>query len=171
MDRWKRLLAFLFLNVIVTALTMWVVLTLWTRANPLPAVDLPANSATPATASTGAPASLPTAAPGAPATAGQLEINTVVAAGDVDNERVLIRHIGQEEIALAGWELEDEDGNTFVFPALRMFSGGAVTVYTRAGVNTVVELYWGQDAAVWQSGETVTLRDPDGNLQAEYLIP
>lgn len=170
MDRWKRLLAFLLLNVLVTALTMWAVLALWTRANPLPGTaDMPPPAAAgPQQASTPAPAE---ASPGEPVSAGQLQINTVVAAGDLPNERVLIRHVGAEEISLAGWRLEDENGNSFLFPSLRMFSGGAVTVYTRAGTNTVVELYWGLERPAWQPGEWVRLLDPQGTVQAEYLIP
>lgn len=165
MNRWKRLLTFLVLNVIVTALTMWVVLSLWSRANPLPG----GTPETPPTQTTGIGADATPS--GAATTAGTLEINTVVAPGDQQGERVLIRYLGEEELSLAGWQLEDEDGNRFVFPALRMFGGGAVTVHTRAGVNTVLELFWGLDRPVWAAGETVTLRDADGAVQATYIIP
>lgn len=164
MNRWKRLLTFLVLNVIVTALTMWVVLGVWSRANPLPGAAIE----TPPAASGGAQPATPS---GVATTAGTLEINTVVAPGDQQGERVLIRYLGEDELSLAGWQLEDEDGNTFIFPALRMFSGGAVTVHTRAGVNTVLELFWGLDRPVWAAGETVTLRDADGAVQATYIIP
>jgi hypothetical protein len=173
MQRWKRLIAFLLLNVVVTALTMWVVLALWTRANPLPGgvAESPAAPAAPAGTGSGAGAPPGAAPTGVSASAGQMEISLVIAAGDLSGERVQLRHIGTQEISLAGWQLKDEDGAAFVFPALRMFSGGAVTVYTRAGVNTVVELYWGLDQPAWSSGETVTLLDPDGNAQATYIIP
>lgn len=170
MNRWKRLAVFLLLNVFVTALTMWVVLALWARANPLPGggAEIPPAATAASPGAGGAAAPVPT---GIAASAGQLEIYLVIAAGDLSGERVQLRHIGTQEISLAGWQLKDEDGNAYIFPALRMFSGGAVTVYTRAGVNTVVELYWGLERPVWSSGETVTLLDPDGSAQATYVIP
>jgi hypothetical protein len=102
---------------------------------------------------------------------GQIEIDSVVGAGDVENERVLIRHVGDEAISLAGWQLQDEDGNSFVLPSLTMFTGGAVTVYTRVGTSTVVELYWGLTEPVWREGEKVLLIDPNGDVQAVYTVP
>jgi hypothetical protein len=100
-----------------------------------------------------------------------LEINTVIGAGDLLSERVLVRHIGDQEVSLVGWQLRDEDGNVFNFPALTMFSGGAVTVYSQIGTNTVVEMYWGQNEAVWSVGETASLVDPNGNVQAVFEVP
>ena len=102
---------------------------------------------------------------------GQLEINSIVGAGDITNERVNIRHIGKDEISLEGWQLVDEQGNAYHFPALTMFSGGAVTVYTKAGTDRVVELFWGLEAAVYSEGEQVVLMDPEGNPQAVYTVP
>jgi len=105
---------------------------------------------------------------------GSVLIDSVVGAGDLEAERVRIRHAGGGELSLVGWRLEDGQGNLFVFPEfpqLTLFSGGAVNIYTRAGVNTVVDLYWGLDKPVWTSGSTVILRDADGNVQARYLVP
>jgi len=100
-----------------------------------------------------------------------LEIQSILGAGDLETERVLIHHIGEREVSLVGWQLQDQDGNAFKFPALTMFQGGAVTVYSRAGTSTVVELYWGQDEPIWQSGEKAFLIDPDGQVHAVYTIP
>jgi LysM repeat protein len=105
---------------------------------------------------------------------GSVVIDSVIGAGDLDAERVLIKHSGGSEISLVGWRLEDGQGNVFVFPEspqLILFSGGAVNIFTKAGVNTVVELYWGLDNPVWKSGSTVILRDAAGNVQARYLVP
>ncbi len=52
-----------------------------------------------------------------------------------------------------------------------MFSGGAVTVYTKSGNNTVVDLFWGLDTAVFSEGEQVLLLDADGNVEARYTVP
>jgi protein-disulfide isomerase len=106
-----------------------------------------------------------------PEIGGQLQIAEVIGAGDLQSERVLLRHVGDEEISLIGWQLQDEDGHVFTFPALTMFSGGAVMVYSKAGTNSVVELYWGLTEAVWSEGEIVFLIDPNGNLQAVFEVP
>jgi len=101
----------------------------------------------------------------------KIEIVTVVATGNLSDERVVLRLNGEGELALRGWSLQDEDGNLYVFPELTLFKDGAVTVYTKAGTNNVVELFWGLSQAVWEIGETVSLIDPQGNEQASYSIP
>ena len=173
----KRLLYFVLLNIVVSALTTFIVVSLLNR-NFTPAAPAVSNSA----AEDGG---LESAGDDAPSTEGedpgegeqvnvaigQLEIDTVVGAGDLNSERVLVRHIGNQEVSLVGWELQDEDGNVFYFPALTMFSGGAVTVYSQSGTNTVVEMFWGQTEAVWSVGEKATLVDPNGNVQAVFVVP
>lgn len=165
MKRRSQLLAFLLLNVIVSAVTTWLVVTYMGRQGAIPGAQ-------------GGGLTLPEASDGAGEgglpvneTAGQLEIDTVIGTGDLESERVLIRHIGDEEVSLEGWALEDEQENQFVFPALTIFSGGAVTVYTRGGINNVVELFWGLDTSIWTEGETVSLLDPNGDVQARFQIP
>lgn len=98
-------------------------------------------------------------------------IETVIGAGILDAERVLIKYQGPGEISLTGWRLESQQGQTYIFPPLILFSGGAVNVYTKRGINTVVDLYWGLDAAIWNPGATVTLRDSQGTLRATYQVP
>ena len=162
--RWLRVLFYILLNVAVSALTTYLVVSYMLRANLIPGT-MPT---LPLTAEQEAPES---AAPVGDVVPDQLEINSVVGAGDLENERILIQHIGDVEIDLEGWQLVDEQGNSFDFPALTMFSGGAVTVYTKVGVNNVVELFWGLDTAVFQEGEQVQLLDPQGVLRATYRVP
>ena len=100
-----------------------------------------------------------------------MEIVTVIAAGNLSDERVVLRLSGEGELGLQGWSLQDEDGNLYVFPALTLFKDGAVTVYTKAGTNNVVELFWGFGKAVWESGETVSLVNPQGEIRATFQIP
>jgi LysM repeat protein len=105
---------------------------------------------------------------------GSVIIDSVIGAGDLDTEHVLLKHRGEGELSLVGWRLEDDQGNVFIFPQfpqLTLFSGGAVNVYTRSGVNSVVELYWGLDKPVWTSGTTVVLRDAQNNVRANYVVP
>jgi len=98
-------------------------------------------------------------------------IDSVVGAGDLESERVMPKRSGPGELSLAGWQLVEENGETFVFPQLILFEGGAVNIYTRAGQATVVALYWGLRAPVWESGEEVILLDDQGNQQASYNVP
>lgn len=162
-DHWKRIGFYLLLNIIVSALTTWLVFSMVLRRTSVPAVMAEGGAAV---AAEGAAEGETVAQP-----LGQLQINSVIGAGDVENERVHIRHVGTEEVSLDGWSLEDEQGNTFDFPALTLFTGGAVTVYSTSGNNTVKELYWGLDTAIFSEGELVILLDPDGNVQARYTVP
>lgn len=167
--RWSRLGLYLLLNVVVSALTTWIVVSLMLRASLIPAgLGAPEGAAQPAVEES---APVQDSGPNEIIIPEQLEINSVIGAGDLENERVLIQHVGSVELSLEGWQLVDEQGNTYTFPALRMFTGGAVTVYTRVGTDNVVELYWGLDLPIYEEGETITLMDPDGIPQAVYTVP
>lgn len=102
---------------------------------------------------------------------GQIEILAVVGVGDLGSERVQLLGVGDGSLSLAGWLLKDEDGHAYTFPNITLFPGGAVNLYTKAGVDTVVDLFWSEPAAMWESGEVVTLLDADGNEQAAYRVP
>jgi len=105
---------------------------------------------------------------------GSVAIDSVVGAGDLESEHVLLKHQGAGELSLVGWRLEDGQGNIFIFPQfpqLMLYKGGAVNVHTAAGANTVVDLYWGLSAPVWKTGVTVILKDPQGNIRATYIVP
>ena len=105
---------------------------------------------------------------------GSVVIDSVIGAGDLDSERVLLKHRGEGELSLVGWRLEDSKGNVFVFPQfpqITLFSGGAVNIHTKEGSNTVVDFYWGLDRPVWVSGATVLLKDVQGNVRSTYTVP
>lgn len=164
-ERTRRMAFYLLLNVAVSAFTTWVVISIMLRTNVIPTPGGPAEGTAvsqPLAAEETSQAVMPL---------GQLEINSIIGAGDIDNERVNIRHIGKDEVSLQGWQLVDEQGNAFHFPALTMFSGGAVSVYTKAGSNQVAQLFWGLETAVYSVGEKVVLIDPQGNPQAVYTVP
>lgn len=100
----------------------------------------------------------------------QVEIGRVISAGDITAEGIEIRNTGGV-VNLTGWTLEDSEGNVYTFPTLQLFTNGLVTVYTRRGTNTPIVLYWGRSTAVWgDEGDTVTLRDDDGEVQATLRI-
>ena len=105
-----------------------------------------------------------------------VEITEVVGTGDLASEAVLITNAGTRPLSLVGWELMDEEGNVYTFVDVTLYGSGeagspAIVVHTEAGQNTPSDLYWGQETAVWEAGETVTLRDSEGTVQATYVIP
>jgi LysM repeat protein len=136
----------------------------------VPVTAVPASpTATPTpTAPAGPPATM-TPDPNAPGP--QVRISTIVGAGVLADERVVIRQEGQGEVSLLGWRLESSQGDSFVFPQLTLFKDGEVWVYSRAGVNTVVELYWNRSEPAWGVGATARLFDPQGNIRATYQVP
>jgi LysM repeat protein len=109
--------------------------------------------------------------PLSPGSSPQAEIVAVIGAGDLRSERVQIRGLGEGMISLTGWRLRDQGDHVYSFPQITLFANGAVDVYSTAGVDTVVALYWNAGEALWQSGETAVLIDNDGFVQAVYTLP
>jgi hypothetical protein len=168
MKNGKRLGFYLLLNVIVSAGTMWVVFNIGIQRFPDLNIVIPtAVNIQPTTESgenvviTDTDSILP----------GQLEISLVLGTGDLSSERILIKHIGNQEINMSGWTILDEQGNQFTFPVLTLFNGAAVSVHSRIGTLTVIDLFWGQNEAIWTVGELVKLVEPSGIVHAQYLIP
>lgn len=100
-----------------------------------------------------------------------VEIVSVIGAGTLSAEWVVVSYMGEDQINLANWELRDEDKNVFIFPQLVLHPNGAVQIHTASGKNTVIDLYWGKSDPVWQSGEEAQLFDPSGNVRAVYKVP
>ncbi|NDJ75374.1 MAG: LysM peptidoglycan-binding domain-containing protein [Chloroflexi bacterium] len=100
----------------------------------------------------------------------QVIIGNVLAWSDVNTEGVEIRSLGNADINLNSWRLADEQGNEYVFPEYRLRPGNRVFVYTRQGSNTPAALYWGRADAAWSDGETATLTDSTGQVQATFVV-
>jgi hypothetical protein len=100
-----------------------------------------------------------------------VEIVSVVGAGTLAAEQVVVKYQGEDQLNLANWKLQDEDRQVFVFPQLVLYPNGAVQVHTSTGANTVIDLYWNAASPVWESGEQAQLIDPEGNLRAQYKVP
>ena len=100
-----------------------------------------------------------------------VEIVSVIGAGTLNAEWVVVTYKGDDQINLANWELRDEDRNVFIFPQLILHPEGAVQIHTASGTNTVIDLYWGESEPVWQSGENARLFDPGSNQRDEYQVP
>jgi hypothetical protein len=100
-----------------------------------------------------------------------VKISSVVGAGTLSSEIVVVKYEGEGQLDLASWQLKDEDGNIFKFPKLTLYPNGAVQIHTAIGTDTVIDLYWGIGEAVWSSGENARLFDAQGNLRAVYRVP
>ena len=98
-------------------------------------------------------------------------IDSVISAGDVNYERVTIIFVSDVEVSLSGWKLEDADGNSFTFPPISLYPGSSLIINSKAGADTVTELFWGSIDPIWETGEVVYLNDPAGYPQAMYVIP
>ena len=174
----RNLLLYLLLNVILSAVTTLTVLFLWDRAQPVSRLDglIAPGGQAPLVASTlQTPFALPTPTVTLPPNDQPLiEIVNLIGAGDAQQEVVLLRRVGEGDLHMAGWQLQDQDGNRYEFPQqpeLVLYKGGAVQVFTRTGADTATEVYWNRTAPVWRSGEQITLLDSAGNVRATYPIP
>ncbi len=162
MDR-RRLLLYLLLNVFVSACVTSAILYWYDRNYR--AVTLPQVSVSTASLnSTGA-------APAATLQQGEVQIVSVIGAGTLNVEAVVVKYNGEGQLDLTGWHLKDANGNSYTFPPFKLFKNGAVQVHTASGTDTAIDLYWGQHQAVWQSGEAVLLTNPQGQAQDSYPVP
>ena len=100
-----------------------------------------------------------------------VEIVSVIGAGTLNAEWVVVRNAGADSLNLSNWQLKDSDRNVFTFPNLTLNGSGAVQIHTSSGTNTVIDLYWGETEPVWESGEEAQLLDPSGNVRAVYKVP
>ncbi|NJD59508.1 MAG: LysM peptidoglycan-binding domain-containing protein [Anaerolineae bacterium] len=148
----------------------------------IPNASLPTATATslpptPVLSPTPRPAATTTPRPSATATPTQLGqepnmvIDKVVGAGVLETERVQLVRSGVGELSLAGWHLEDGKGYKYTFPDLTLYTGSAINLNTRAGQDTVIDLFWGLNSTIWKSGKIVYLYDAQNELRANYSIP
>jgi hypothetical protein len=163
MDR-RRLFYYLLLNVFVSACVTSAILYWYDRnyrAVTLPQISIPTVSSNPGNS-----------APAATVQKGLVQIVSVIGAGTLDAEAVVVKYSGDGELDLTGWHLKDASGAaSYTFPPFKLFKGGAVQVHSQSGTNTAIDLYWGQSGPVWQSGKAVLLTDPSGQAQDSYPVP
>jgi LysM repeat protein len=110
-----------------------------------------------------------TATPNPDSQASNVQIRGVSGSGDLATEAVFLLNSGGVA-AMAGWSMDDGKGHVYRFPEFTLHSG-AVSVHTRSGTDTVIDLFWGLDQAVWTSGTIITLRDSSGSVQSTFTIP
>lgn len=142
----QRLILYLFLNILVSALVTGGILFLYDRF------------------------ARPECVNGVGESSG-VNIFGVSSVGIPESEYVTLQNTGAESVVLTGWMLQDSEGRAFTFPQLTMFPGGSVLVHTGKGDDSVSDLFWGQSSPVWNQGELVVLYDTHGLARAFYRIP
>ena len=161
----RRLFLYLLLNVFISACVTGAIL-FWYDRNYRATLTVAPQVVAPVQGETVVP--LETLPPDAEV---PIEIVSVVGAGNLSSEVVVVRYNGEGELGLANWQLKDDNGNTFTFPQLTLYTNGAVQVHTASGSDTVVDLYMGLRDPIWESGESAKLFDPQNNLRAIYRVP
>ncbi|MCJ7733814.1 MAG: lamin tail domain-containing protein [Anaerolineales bacterium] len=174
MNQAKKLLFYIVINIIVSAVTIIAVLYLWenTRLKNVlfNSPDTPAAASDPNSSQVEVdePSNL------------QIEIGEVGGVGNLATEYVLLTRPGSDAadtISLQNWSIKDENNNVYVIleqsgvANLDLHGQGAVNIYTKAGDSNPIELYLGLSDPIWEPGETVTLIDPNGEVHDTYLIP
>ncbi len=100
------------------------------------------------------------------------DISSISGVGDISAEQLLLVNTGPNTVNLSGWQLSNDQGNTFTFNEVTLFGNGAgVTLHSGQGEKTPTDIYWGRESAAWQTGQVIVLRDNAGNLQAEKVLP
>jgi len=164
MDR-RRLFLYLLLNVFVSACVTGAILFWYDRTYRASLAPIPQLAPVQSGEAAETVETLP------PEAEVPVEIVSVVGAGTLGTEVVVVRYNGEGELGLANWQLKDDNGNTFTFPQLILYTDGAVQVHTSSGSDTVVDLYMGLRDPIWESGEVARLFDPQDNLRAIYRVP
>lgn len=78
------------------------------------------------------------------------------------DEYVSIRNQGNSSVVMTDWILRDEAGNRFTFPRFTLTAFTTVKVWTKAGQNDPLNLYWGRTEPVWNDhADCAYLRKPD----------
>ena len=160
----RRSLPFILLNILISAVTMLIVLAIWEAAHRIP---VSSSSGTPISDLSNCTTSL------APAGKMIFTINNVIGAGDLLKEEVDLEYSGVGSFCMNGWQLANQAGERYTFPRyFQFYSGGAVIkIYSRAGTDNPLELFWGLQSSIWNSGSTVRLLDSQGKEQASFKIP
>ncbi len=159
----KKLWPYLLLNVVISATTVLIVLLIWNAAHPS-AVTKGEGDASSSSEVSQPTATLP------PLDAKLFEVSTLIGAGDLENEHVSLVYLGSQSLDLHNWTLWAGKKQIYTFPSFVLFKGGGLDVYSKAGVNSAIELYINSKETFWRSGVQLSLRDPAGNVRLEYAV-
>lgn len=163
MDR-RRLVSYILLNIFISACVTGSMLYWYDRNLKATSSSVPSQTNLEA----GAPIadSNPALADSA-----SVEIVSIIGAGNLGAETIILRYVGEGQLDLTNWQLKDENGNIFLFPSITLVQNGAVQIHTASGTTTPIDLYWGMTSPIWKSGETASLYDASGNLIVTFKVP
>lgn len=83
-------------------------------------------------------------------------------------ESIIITNLG-EKTNLNSWKLKDEATHIYTFSNIDLEKDESITIYSGKGTDTESTRYWNLATTVWNNdGDTVFLRDAQGNLALEY---
>ncbi len=160
----KKILPYLLLNIVISALTMLAVILIWDATHPASQIQTSAqNNALELLTTEKAP--LP------PLNVQPIEILSVFLPGDVEYEKISLKNVWSDPVNLSGWTLENEKGDEYIFPAFTLYPDGMVNVFSHAGFDTTVELFWNAPHAIWLIGGEAVLSDSEGNERYRFTIP
>ena len=99
----------------------------------------------------------------------EVKITGVVGVGDLEEEA--IRFVNSGGVAnMAGWRLNDGEGHIYIFPDFTLHSG-AFNLNIGSGKNSPIDLFWGLEESILDSGKTLTLLNTAGEIQSTFQIP
>ena len=174
MNQAKKLIFYIVLNIIVSAVTILAVLTIWEKTQ-LKDVLLESSPSSSESSSLGEEGSSE-----ASESTLRIEIGEVGGVGNLATEYVRLTRPNSDPgdtVSLQGWRLVDEDEHDYIIldqsglATLDLHGQGAVNIYSKQGSSNPIELYLGLEEPLWEPGETVSLVDPNGNPHDTYLIP
>jgi len=91
-------------------------------------------------------------------------------AGELAEESVRVVNDSDGAVDLLGWTLSRDGGPIYTFGNILLLPGSGIRLNTRSGEENSINRYWGRDAAAWESGSTVVLRNPGGELIAQSTV-
>lgn len=124
------------------------------QPQPTPAQDAAAINNTPAASAITTTATTANAAPA------KVRISTIVFPGQRTREAVVIVNEG-DQADLIGWTLTNPRGKVYTFANVLLLKENFINLHTTNGVDVPTDLFWNQDEAVWQAGDTATLKRGD----------
>ncbi|MDE0077744.1 MAG: LysM peptidoglycan-binding domain-containing protein [Caldilineaceae bacterium] len=107
------------------------------------------------------------AAVGLPQRGLQLRIEN---AGELATESVQVVNDSDGAVDLQGWTLSRDGGPIYTFGNILLFPGSGIRLNTGSGEDNSINRYWGREAAAWEVGSTVILRNPNGELIAQSTV-
>lgn len=93
--------------------------------------------------------------------------------GDYNKEYVRVKNRTTQTVVITGWTIKSKStGKTYTFPKFYLDPNDAVTVWTKAGYDEGMNLYWGSSTEVWNDKEDCgRLGDQFDGLLYWYCYP